>query len=192
MRSSTGLFSRRSEGQSPNAAKCSVGEDHLKLEEDQGSDVEMLSVGDSESHDLITEATRSQCHDSDGDEAHGTERLHEDIGMPHWQPPDSPKPKKERPTLPECDGGDGAENEARTPKPRKPSGEGSTLWTMQEPVRQEPVRQEEVSQESIDREEVDQKLIDQERPDGGSVHTASRPHAGWPSAKRSQACRRST
>ncbi len=70
-----------------------VPEIHRKLEEDQGTEAEMLSTEGSGTHDSIIEATWLQHHDSNNDEAHDMARLHEDVEMPHWQPPESPKPR---------------------------------------------------------------------------------------------------
>jgi len=51
-----------------------VPEDHRKLEEDPGTEAEMLSTEDSGTHDSIIEATWLQHHDSNNEEAHDMER----------------------------------------------------------------------------------------------------------------------
>ena len=144
------------------------------------SDTEMLSPGDSEMHDSVTEPSRSQHHDSSGGEAHGAEYLHENVKNPLRQPPVCSQPK-ERLALPEHDDGVGTQNEARTMKPEGSSGERSILWeepkpVSQDPVGEEPIAYEEAYPEPVSRE-VGHSLVDQERTDTGSMHTNLVDHA---------------
>ncbi|KAK0949357.1 hypothetical protein LTS01_025829, partial [Friedmanniomyces endolithicus] len=130
----------------------------------------MLSPGDSEMHDSVTEPSRSQHHDSSGGEAHGAEYLHENVKNPLRQPPVCSQPK-ERLALPEHDDGVGTQNEARTMKPEGSSGERSILWeepkpVSQDPVGEEPIAYEEAYPEPVSRE-VGHSLVDQERTDTG-------------------------
>jgi len=150
------------------------------LERDEGSDTEMLSPGDSEMHDSVTEPTRSQHHDSIGDEAHGAEYRLENVKNPLRQPPVCSQPK-ERLALPEHDDGVGTQNEPRTMKPEGSIGERSILWEEAKPVSQdavgeEPVAYKEANQEPASRE-VGHSLVDQERTDTGSMRTNPVDHA---------------
>ncbi|KAK4904229.1 hypothetical protein LTR49_026274 [Elasticomyces elasticus] len=154
-------------------------EDHQKVLEYQCSDVEMFSAVDPDIHDSITERTYLKSHRSIGDEERSAERsftaqsLHKDIEMLYRQFPDSPKPKKERPTLHDCDEDDDvAQDEERAPRSRKPGGEGLTHCTIQKPVGQEPFGQEQqpIGQDSVNQQLVGQRSIDQERIDGMPAH----------------------
>ncbi|KAK0838938.1 hypothetical protein LTS02_017624 [Friedmanniomyces endolithicus] len=107
-------------------------------------------------HDSVTEPTRSQHHDSIGDEAHGAEYRLENVKNPLRQPPVCSHPK-ERLALPEHDDGVGTQNEPRTMKPEGSIGERSILWEEAKPVSQdavgeEPVAYKEANQEPASRE----------------------------------------
>ncbi|KAK0767614.1 hypothetical protein LTR59_018252, partial [Friedmanniomyces endolithicus] len=89
--SSTDLFRQDRKDSNRTKRKGALGGllagDHCRLERDDVSDTEMLSPGDSEMHDSVTEPSRSQHHDSSGGEAHGAEYLHENVKNPLRQPP---------------------------------------------------------------------------------------------------------
>ncbi|KAK1039642.1 hypothetical protein LTR74_018740, partial [Friedmanniomyces endolithicus] len=148
--SSTDLFRQDRKDSNRTKRKGALGGllagDHCRLERDDVSDTEMLSPGDSEMHDSVTEPSRSQHHDSSGGEAHGAEYLHENVENPLRQPPVCSQPK-ERLALPEHDDGVGTQNEARTMKPEGSSGERSILWEEPKPVSEDPVGEEPVADE---------------------------------------------